>query len=171
MVKHLCLETIRVSYADRCPAYDPKTNCPFFQKGNCPEIDCALTHPLSKLLCTNWRFQGMTFPRAVLCLNFSCPEKDKPSKVSHSLLCGPIETAVILFPLPTSSHSLTSEVSHLIWFAFSLPSPQPSQYIFIIPVWLHPPYSLVEWQIASCKHLKWSNSDQFFVFYSQGHLK
>ena len=38
----------------------------------------------------------MTFPGAVLCLNFSCPEKDKASKVSHSLLCGPIETAVIL---------------------------------------------------------------------------
>lgn len=96
MVKHLCLETIRVPYADRCPACDPKTNCPFFQKGNCPEIDCTLTHPLSKLLCANWKFQGMTFPGAVLCLNFSCPEKDKASKVSHSLLCDPIETAVIL---------------------------------------------------------------------------
>lgn len=29
-----------VSYADSYSACDPKTNCPFFQKGNCPEIDC-----------------------------------------------------------------------------------------------------------------------------------
>lgn len=95
-VNCLCSETIWVSYADSCPACDPKTNCPFFQKGNCPERDCPLIHPLSKLLCTNWKFQGMTFPGAVLYLNFSCPEKDRASKVSHPLLCSPIETAVIV---------------------------------------------------------------------------
>ena len=54
------------------------------------------THPLSKPLCPNWKFQGITFPGAVLGLNFSCPEKDRASKVSHSPLCAPMETAVIV---------------------------------------------------------------------------
>lgn len=55
-----------VSYADSCPAYDPKTNCPFFQKGNFPEIDCPFIYPLSKLMHTDWKFQGMTFPILIL---------------------------------------------------------------------------------------------------------
>lgn len=36
----LVLGNYLVSYADSYPACDPKTNCSFFQKGNCPEIDC-----------------------------------------------------------------------------------------------------------------------------------
>lgn len=38
----------------------------------------------------------MTFPGVVLYLNFSCPEKDRTSKVSHPLLFSPTETAVIV---------------------------------------------------------------------------
>lgn len=55
-----------VSYADSCPAYDPKTNCPFFQKGNLPVIDCPFIYPLSKLMHTDWKFQDMTFPILIL---------------------------------------------------------------------------------------------------------
>lgn len=96
VVNRSCSKTIWVSYADSCPACDPKTNCPFFQKGNCPEVDCPFIQPLSQLLCTNWKFQGMTFPGAVLYLNFSCPEKDRASEVSQPLLRSPTETAVIV---------------------------------------------------------------------------
>lgn len=96
VVNSLCSKTIWVLYADSCPACDPKTNCPFFQKGNCPEIDCPINHPLSTLLCTNWKFQGTTFPGAALYLNFSCPEKDRASKVSQPFLRSPTETAVIV---------------------------------------------------------------------------
>lgn len=70
-----------VSYADSYSAGDPKTNCPFSQKGNCPEIGCPLFHPLCKPLCANWKFQGMTFPGTVLYLNFSCSEKDRAFRV------------------------------------------------------------------------------------------
>lgn len=55
-----------VSYADSCPAYDPQANCPFFQKGNFPEIDCPFIHPLYKLMHADWKFQGMTFPILIL---------------------------------------------------------------------------------------------------------
>lgn len=55
-----------VSYADSRPAYDPQTNCPFFQKGNFSEIDCPFIHPLFKLMHTDWKFQGMTFPILIL---------------------------------------------------------------------------------------------------------
>lgn len=71
----LALGNYLVSYADSYLACDPKVNCPFFQKGNCPKIDCPFIHPLSKLLCANWKFQDRTFPGAVLYLNFSCPER------------------------------------------------------------------------------------------------